>query len=243
MAGVKSHMLVFDMDGVLVDVTGSYRAAIVETVRHFTGEVIPQSLIQDYKNRGGWNNDWSLSQRLIADMSGRDLLYGTVVEAFQGYFFGVDLAAKLNVPISGGPFPAEGLVLKEQWIPKEGLMESLASRFSLSIFTGRSLAEAEFTLTRFVPRIRWSCIAADDNVEHSKPAPDGLLDIAAKFPGTDLLYFGDTVDDARSARAAGVRFVGVAHAANTRRDELVSLLKAEGAVAIIENFNQIEEVL
>ena len=32
-----NRTLVFDMDGVLVDVTDSYRATIVETVRHFTG--------------------------------------------------------------------------------------------------------------------------------------------------------------------------------------------------------------
>ena len=31
-------MLVFDMDGVLVDVTESYRETIVRTVEHFTGK-------------------------------------------------------------------------------------------------------------------------------------------------------------------------------------------------------------
>ena len=30
-------VIVFDMDGVLVEVTQSYREAIRETVRHFTG--------------------------------------------------------------------------------------------------------------------------------------------------------------------------------------------------------------
>ena len=30
-------VLVFDMDGVLVDVTESYREAIAQTVEHFTG--------------------------------------------------------------------------------------------------------------------------------------------------------------------------------------------------------------
>ncbi len=32
------QMLVFDMDGVLVDVTESYRETIVKTVEHFTGQ-------------------------------------------------------------------------------------------------------------------------------------------------------------------------------------------------------------
>lgn len=229
MEELKRRVLVFDMDGVLVDVTDSYRATIVETVRHFIGQEPTREQIQEYKNQGGWNNDWALSQRLIADLGGKDVPYATVVDVFQQYFFGVE--------------GREGLVMRERWIPADGLMSELASRFELAIFTGRTLEEAQFTLRRFVPEIDWCAIAADDIVARSKPAPDGLLDIAAKKPGTDLLYFGDTVDDARSARAAGVPFVGVAHAANPKHGELVSLLQSEGAVAIIENFNEIRGVL
>jgi HAD superfamily phosphatase len=223
------RVLVFDMDGVLVDVTDSYRATIVETVRHFIGTEPSRELIQEYKNQGGWNNDWALSQRLIADLGANDVPYATVVDVFQQYFFGVN--------------GREGLVMRERWIPADGLMSELASRFDLAIFTGRTLDEAQFTLKRFVPEIEWAAVAADDTVARSKPAPDGLFDIAAKHPGAELLYFGDTVDDARSARAASVPFVGVAHSANPKRTELISLLREEGAVAIIENFNEIREVL
>src|SRR4051794_4829992 len=76
-------VLVFDMDGVLVDVSESYRATIIETVRHFTGKEVARDTIQEYKNQGGWNNDWALSQRLIADVAGMDVSYETVVEVFQ----------------------------------------------------------------------------------------------------------------------------------------------------------------
>ncbi|MDZ4798686.1 MAG: HAD-IA family hydrolase [Bryobacteraceae bacterium] len=229
MEELTRRVLVFDMDGVLVDVTDSYRATIVETVRQFIGVEPSREQIQNYKNRGGWNNDWALSQRLIADLGGKDIPYATVVEVFQQYFFGVN--------------GREGLVMRERWIPADGLMAELASRFDLTIFTGRTLDEAQFTLRRFVPEITWCEIVADDVVARSKPAPDGLLEIAAKHPGSDLLYFGDTVDDARSARAAGVPFVGVAHSGNPTRAELVALLQSEGAVAIIENFNEIRGVL
>ena len=37
-------VIVFDMDGVLVDVTESYRATIIETVRHYTGVTIEPGL-------------------------------------------------------------------------------------------------------------------------------------------------------------------------------------------------------
>jgi HAD superfamily phosphatase len=65
-------VIVFDMDGVLAEVTESYRESIVQTVRFFTGKTVSRDAIQDYKNQGGWNNDWALSQK-IAAVSGRRL--------------------------------------------------------------------------------------------------------------------------------------------------------------------------
>ncbi len=58
------------MDGVLVDVTESYRATIQATVKHFTGYEPTDAEIQDWKNRGGWNDDWQLSHRLIQERGG-----------------------------------------------------------------------------------------------------------------------------------------------------------------------------
>lgn len=217
--------LVFDMDGVLVDVSESYRATIVETVRHFTGKLIERELIQDYKNQGGWNNDWLLSQKIILDVAGLDIPYTTVVEVFQSYFFGPN---------------NDGLVLRERWLPANGLLDRLRARHALSIFTGRLRDEAQFTLNRFVPALPWSMIVGDDDVKTPKPAPEGLLKIAAAHPGSELTYLGDTVDDARSARAAGVRFIGVAH---PRHEDLPDLLRAEGAAAVIQDINEIEQVL
>ena len=46
-------LIVFDMDGVLVDVSESYRAAIQATVRHFTGVEPTNDDVQSWKNRGG----------------------------------------------------------------------------------------------------------------------------------------------------------------------------------------------
>lgn len=224
---VARPTLVFDMDGVLVDVSESYRETIRHTVRHFTGRDVDPNLIQDYKNAGGWNNDWALSQRLCADY-GAEIPYDTVISVFQQYFFG----------------PAQnGLVLRERWLPLPGLLERLAASYHLTIFTGRLRDEAQFSLTRFVPALDWSLIVGDDDVSNPKPAPDGLLKIAQAFPGSNLTYFGDTVDDAASARAAGVRFIGVVHARMPRRDTVVRLLRETGAQAILDDINQIDTVL
>ena len=82
-----SDLIIFDMDGVLVDVRESYRSAILITVEHFTDKQITKDLVQDYKNQGGWNNDWLLSQKIAADL-GTQLEYDVVVDYFQKVFFG-----------------------------------------------------------------------------------------------------------------------------------------------------------
>ena len=64
-------VLVFDMDGVLVDVTESYRETIRQTVRYFTGREIGNERIQDLKNAGGWTNDWAVAHRIIQDLGVR----------------------------------------------------------------------------------------------------------------------------------------------------------------------------
>ncbi|MGB9986751.1 TIGR01548 family HAD-type hydrolase [Salarchaeum japonicum] len=53
--------VVLDVDGVLVDVADSYRRAIVESIESVYGETIPKDGIQSFKDAGGFNNDWTLT--------------------------------------------------------------------------------------------------------------------------------------------------------------------------------------
>jgi HAD superfamily phosphatase len=53
--------VVLDVDGVLVDVADSYRRAIVEAVEHVYGDTIEKADVQQFKDAGGFNNDWTLT--------------------------------------------------------------------------------------------------------------------------------------------------------------------------------------
>jgi HAD superfamily phosphatase len=220
-------MVVFDMDGVLVDVSESYRETIQQTVEHFTGKRPARPDIQDWKNRGGWNDDWKLSTAMIR-AQGVAAQYEEVVEYFQKIFHGDGTG---------------GLILREQWIAKPGLFERLTERYRLAVFTGRLRWEAQLTLQRFAPATQFAPIVGADDVAKHKPEPDGLLHIAAGAPGTPLWYVGDTVDDARCAKSAGVPFIGIASPSSPRRDELIALFQAEGARAILDDINQLEGAL
>jgi len=220
-------LIVFDMDGVLTEVSESYREAIVQTVESFTGKRVTRDLIQQYKNRGGWNNDWALSRQIAADL-GFEIPYNDVVERFNRFFLGEN---------------GDGLITRERWFPQPGLLERLSARSGLAIFTGRLRYEADISLRRFANGFRFDPIVCADDVERGKPSPDGLHLIQRKHPGYRLVYVGDTVDDARSASAAGVPFIGIAAENHSRRADLIRLFEQERAIAILENVNEIEAAL
>lgn len=216
-------MIAFDMDGVLVEVTESYRETIVQTVKHFSGKTIERAAIQDYKNQGGWNNDWLLSQKILADL-GMEVEYQTVIDAFQKLFF--------------GPNGNDGLMQREVWIDTTDTLARLNQKYDFSVVTGRLRDEAQMTLDRFATHLTFNPVIGDDDVTKGKPDPEGILKI-----GNASCYIGDTVDDARAAGAAGVPFIGVGNRRDEGHARTVALMEAEGAIAIIESINELERIL
>lgn len=228
----EAELIVFDMDGVLVDDSESYRDTIIATVRHFTGREVTRELVQDYKNQGGWNDDWLLAQKIARDL-GVEVEYETLVQRFNQFFFGS--------ATDGGN--GDGLILREKWLAHPGALESLANHFQLAIFTGRRRFEAQPTLDRFASHLRFEPIVCAEHVANLKPAPDGLLKIAELVPGRSFCYVGDNVDDARCAGAAGVPFIGIAPKSHVRYRELVQLFRSENAMSVLESINGLESAL
>ncbi len=68
-------VLIFDMDGVLIDVSDSYRKTIQKTVHLYLTTLLglkidPEKLSLDkaislFKSAGGFNNDWDLTSGLL----------------------------------------------------------------------------------------------------------------------------------------------------------------------------------
>ncbi len=113
----------------------------------------------------------------------------------------------------------DGLILRERWLANEGLFDRLAENHTLAIFTGRFESEARLTLDRFA-KTAFNPVVGLDHVENPKPHPEGLHKVRAAVSHRNVWYLGDTVDDARSARAAEVPFIGVASPGAPRHAEL-----------------------
>jgi len=212
---ILKDLIVFDMDGVLVDALESYRAAIQETVKHFTGEEPARAEIQEWKNRGGFNDDWHLSHQMIHERGGK-ATHAEVADYFRQIFHGDG---------------SNGLILRERWIAEDGLFERLSSNHMLAIFAGRLSWEAKLTLDRFT-KITFDPIVGADCVSRLKPDPEGLLKIRGAVEHGKCWYIGDTIDDARAAHAAGVPFIGVGHGN-----------LGEGSFAVLEDINSLEAAI
>ena len=212
---MKKDLIVFDMDGVLVDVSESYRAAIQATVKHFTGDEPTRAEIQEWKNRGGFNDDWHLSHQMIHARGG-NTSHPYVVDYFQRIFHGDG---------------TNGLILRERWLASDGLFDRLSETHTLAVFTGRLRWEARLTLDRFTT-IPFHPIVGADDVTRTKPDPEGLLKICSSVGHGKCWYIGDTIDDARAAHAAGIPFIGIGHGN-----------LGEGAVAVLEDINSLEATL
>lgn len=76
--------VVLDIDGVLVDVADSYRRAIIESVDRVCGKTIDRDAIQSFKDAGGFNNDWELTDAAALYVLARREGLKMDVETFTG---------------------------------------------------------------------------------------------------------------------------------------------------------------
>jgi HAD superfamily hydrolase (TIGR01548 family) len=97
--------VIFDIDGVLIDVRGSYRRAIIETVGREHDATIEQALIDRFKRAGGFNNDWDLTTAVaIAVELQRDagIAPHRFAEGVEAHGGGMEAAAVALIDAVGG---------------------------------------------------------------------------------------------------------------------------------------------
>lgn len=216
-------MLIFDVDGVLVDVRGSFHRSTLETVRFFTGKRVRASEIQRWKLKGGFNDDWKLTTRWIRELGG-NVPYETVKQRFMQFYWGEN---------------EDGNVLREKWLVPLKQLRAWKQRAELALFTGRTRRELQFTLKRVGADGLFGRIVTMDDLTRLKPHPDGLLRILDGRDPASALYVGDNVDDAKAAARAGVPFIGVLPRGHSRRLKRAALMD-EGALKILHSATELD---
>lgn len=188
------EILIFDVDGVLVDVRGTYWRSALETVRHLSGRRVTYGDLHRWKAKPGYNDDW----RMTADWAtslGTPTSYEQAQATFNSFYWGTP--------------EKPGNVLNEKLLISPRHIEKWAGRYELNLFTGRNRREFSFTFDRWPAAKHFRTVITMDDVTRIKPHPEGLHKILAGRDPAKALYLGDNIDDALAARDAGVPFMAI----------------------------------
>jgi HAD superfamily hydrolase (TIGR01548 family) len=218
-------LIIFDVDGVLVDVQGSFHRSILHTVRHFTGRRVTYVQIQQWKRRSGYNDDWRLTTDWIAEL-GKAVPYATVKRQFQKIYWGEN--------------GRRGNVYAERWLVPRPRLVRWAQRAELALFTGRTRKELRHTLDQFGVADLFRRVVAMEDVERLKPDPEGIHFLLDGINPASALYLGDNLDDALAAESAGVPFLGILPRGSEARRVRASQLRSHGARAILHHVRELE---
>jgi HAD superfamily phosphatase len=201
---LTSAIVVFDIDGVVRDVSGSYRRAIADTVENFTGGAYrptPEN-IDKLKSEGIWNNDWEASQEFIyryfetqGQSRSNKLDYKNIVTFFQSRYRGTD------------PENWNGYICGEPLLLKPSYLEQLTlAGISWGFFSGATRLSATYVLEKRLGLKSPVLIAMED--APGKPDPTGLFATLQLLENeqqdsTPVVYVGDTVADMYTVKKAG----------------------------------------
>ena len=97
----RSYAIMFDLDGTLVDTTGSFDATIATLVQRHSGKELAAGELNNLRAEGGYNDDWVAAHELLrrrgVDMTLKDVvqeatpLYLKLAQAHEEAYFDDDL--------------------------------------------------------------------------------------------------------------------------------------------------------
>ena len=227
-AKFSPEILIFDVDGVLVDVRDTYWRSALETMHHLTGQSVTHAELHRWKCKPGNNDDWRMVARWATAL-GRRTTYEEAREAFAQFYWGA----------KGRP----GNVSREKIIVSPAQIAQWAARFELNLFTGRNRREFSFTFAKWPATKHFRTVVTMDDVRKMKPHPEGLYKILGKRDPASALYLGDNIDDALAARKAGVPFAGIIAVDEHNYRKRAAKFRELGAVALLPRATALNALL
>jgi len=188
--------VIFDVDGVLIDISESYGEVIRRTASELSKREITANEVERIKSIPGSNNDWDVAYALInkiniSEVDRSNSEYDKVKDRFQELY--------------------SILKNKEKLLINEQKLKSLLARgIKLGIVTGRPRNEVLDVLNRFLPGyFSENCIISIDDCEKEKPDPEPLFLAKKRMGCRRLMYIGDTINDRMASEAASIDYLEV----------------------------------
>lgn len=198
----RRRLLALDIDGVLIDAGRSFMDSVARALAELR-PALPWSdgTFRAFKRLGGFNNDFRLTAGALAlaERQG-DVDLQPLLESAAGRGF-PDLEPRMRELE-----PVAQVVVQKHYadtIHSERALVALEelrdTGWDLAVLTGRPPDELALAWQVLGFRLPAVC----DSAPHlRKPEPAGLLQLADAFRAEDIVFAGDTVDDARCLGAA-----------------------------------------
>lgn len=201
--------IVFDIDGVLIDVSRSFDLAVRETVSEFfekegIDKTVSTSIIRRLRKKGSFNDDFQLCAALVhggihcnlgqivanfPPGAGLEWITGKfgevysqreIEEVFQTYYLGSNKNSLVG--------DRQGLWVNEEPIVSTDMLQRAQQKYRLGVVTGRN--ELEYQLATKIIGFDFERVVTRDHAE--KPDPKALDLVVKGAPG---IYIGDTIND------------------------------------------------
>jgi len=186
MSRARAQALVFDLDGTLVDSREDLATAVNRTRADFGLPPLALAAVVGMVGQGAR----TLVRRALGGEPAPELLERALAGFLAHY---EPICVERTRPYPG----------------ISGLLGELARRLPLALLTNKPERPTRVILERFGWSRHFATVIAGDSLPARKPAPDGLLALAARFglPPAGLLMIGDSRIDAETAAAAGAPFL------------------------------------
>jgi HAD superfamily hydrolase (TIGR01548 family) len=225
---LQPKILIFDIDGVFIDVRGTYWRSALQTVRHLSGKRVTYADLHKWKSKPGHNDDWRMTSNWVTAL-GKKTTYDQARAAFEKFYWGTE--------------SQPGNVRNEKFVVTPKQIERWAQRFELNLFTGRTRREFAFTFDKWPHTVYFRKVITMNDVKHGKPHPEGLLKILGKRDPSTAIYVGDNIDDALAARDAHVPFLAILPRGADHYRQRAANFKKLGALALLNRVTHLNRWL
>ncbi len=206
----NNDWLIFDIDGVLIDVSESFDLVVKKTVNYFTSvedHKLTLDLINSLRGKGVFGDDFKLTEALVIGID----LYGSAERVIQNFEDGKNIewvrdewsndvdqkelkyifnTFYLGKKYGKKNFDTEGLWKKEKPLVNKELLKRSGEKYRLGVITGRDLVELRLA----EDIIGYKFIEYVTRDEYIKPDPRALQKLIGEEID-DALYVGDSLTD------------------------------------------------
>lgn len=235
MKKINCDGIIFDIDGVLIDATTSFREVNKITVQYILKNKYNQKIevsdedVKMMKSIPGFNSDWDLSFALtklllkgiprkdfkdkvnkVSKKIQRSPEYIEIQDVYETFYWGSRIFSKLRQRQAPFIFK-QGFVNNEFLLINKNLLKLLSRKYKLGVASGRTKFETLYGFERFKLLNLFPekyLVTGDDT--NQKPDPASLLEAKKRMKVQIPIYIGDTINDVLAAKNAGMPciFVG-----------------------------------